>query len=200
MQGAREYASDGQRSPFVLQSLRGGAHMKQFSKASLLSLMALAFVCAAAAGVARGDARDLRVISARAGGVNLASGDVKVRRAAAADWLGLSAQDELKSGDTVRTGPTGRVEILLNPGSYFRAGGGTEFTLASADLNDLRVELARGSAVVEATGYGDTSLSIDVAVPGALVEIVRSGVYRINAPAGGPAEVAVTKGRVIIDR
>jgi hypothetical protein len=160
--------------------------------------MALAFVCAGAAGVARGDVRDLRVVSARAGGVNLVSGDVKVRRAASADWLALSAPDELKSGDTVRTGLTGRVEVLLNPGSYFRAGGGTEFTLASADLDSLRVELARGGAIVEATGYGDMNLSIDVAVPGALVKIVRSGVYRINVPAAGPAEVAVTKGRAVV--
>lgn len=172
--------------------------MKQFTKASLLSLMALAFVCAGAAGVARGDVRDMRIVSARAGGVNLVSGDVKVRRAASADWVALSTPGELKSGDTVRTGLTGRVEILLNPGSYFRAGGDTEFTLASADLNDLRVELARGSAVIEATGYGDMSLSIEVAVPGALVEIVRSGVYRLNVPASGPPEVAVEKGRAVI--
>lgn len=169
--------------------------MKQFTKASLLSLMALVFVCA---GAARGDVRDLRVISARAGGVNLVSGDVKVRRAASADWVALSASDELKGGDTVRTGSTGRVEILLNPGSYFRAGGSTEFTLASADLDDLRVELARGSAVVEATGYGDMRLSIEVTVPGALVQIVRSGVYRLNVPATGPPEVAVTKGRAVV--
>ncbi|MFL6253820.1 MAG: hypothetical protein ACJ74T_02250, partial [Pyrinomonadaceae bacterium] len=79
-----------------------------------------------------------------------------------------------------------------------RAGGNTEFTLASADLDELRVELARGSAVVEATGYGDMNLSIDVAVPGAIVKIVRSGVYRINVPAGGPTEVAVTKGRAVV--
>jgi hypothetical protein len=160
--------------------------------------MALAFVCAGALGVARADVRDSRVISARAGGVNLVSGDVRVRRAASADWLALSTADELKGGDTVRTGPTGRVEILLNPGSYFRAGGGTEFTLAGADLEDLRVELARGAAVVEATGYGDMNLSIEVSMPGARVRVVRSGVYRFNAPAGGPAEVAVTKGRAVL--
>jgi uncharacterized membrane protein YgcG len=172
--------------------------MKQLKKVSLRSLMVLAFVCAGAFGVARADVRDLRVISARAGGVNLVSGDVKVRRAASADWLALSTPDELKSGDTVRTGATGRIEVLLNPGSYFRAGGNTEFTLASADLNELRVELARGSAVVEATGYGDMKLWIEVVTPGALVHVVRSGVYRINAPAGGPTEVAVTKGRAVV--
>ncbi|MFL6337483.1 MAG: hypothetical protein ACJ754_29635 [Pyrinomonadaceae bacterium] len=174
--------------------------MKQFRKASLQSLMALAFVATCALGVARADVSDLRVISARAGGVNLVSGDVKVRRAASADWSVLSTPDELRSGDTVRTGLTGRVEILLNPGSYFRAGGDTEFTLASADLNDLRVELARGSAVVEAMGYGyhATNVSIDVAVPGSLVKILRSGVYRINVPNGAPAEVVVAKGRAAV--
>jgi hypothetical protein len=168
--------------------------MKQFKKTSLRSLVTLAFVCACALGAARADTRDLRVISARAGGVNLVSGDVKVRRVASAEWVALSADDELKGGDAVRTGSDGRVEVLLNPGSYFRAGGGTEFTLASADLDDLRVELARGSAVVEATGYGDTPLAIEVAMPGGLVRIERSGVYRLNAP----AEVAVTKGRAVV--
>jgi hypothetical protein len=160
--------------------------------------MALAFVCAGAFGVARADVRDLRIISARAGGVNFVSGDVKVRRAASADWLALSTPNELKSGDTVRTGMTGRVEILLNPGSYLRAGGNTEFTLASADLDELRVELARGNTVVEATGYGEMNLSIEVAVPGAIVSIVRGGVYRINVPAAGPPEVAVVKGRAAV--
>ena len=172
--------------------------MKQFRKTSLRTLLALAFVCAGAYGVARADRRDLRIISAQAGGVNLVSGDVKVRRAASADWLALSIEDDLKGGDAVRTGPTGRVEILLNPGSYLRAGGDTEFTLASGDLDDLRVDLARGSAIVEATGYGEMPLSIKVETPGGVVEIVRTGVYRINAPAGGPLEVAVEKGRAVV--
>jgi hypothetical protein len=182
-----------------LKAFQGGAHMKQFTNASLRSLLALAFVAACAYGVARADVRDMRVISARAGGVNLVAGDVKVRRAASADWLALSTSDELKSGDTVRTGMTGRIEVLLNPGSYFRAGGNTEFMLASADLDELRVELARGSAVVEATGYGDMNIRIEVVTPGAPVKIVRSGVYRINAPAGGATEVAVTKGRAVVN-
>ena len=96
--------------------------MRQFKKTSLPNLLALAFVCACALGVARADTNDLRVISARAGGVNLVTGDVRVRRAASADWVTLSTTDELKSGDTVRTGSAGRVEILLNPGSYLRTG------------------------------------------------------------------------------
>lgn len=172
--------------------------MKHFRKASLRTLLLSAFVCAGASGVAGAEVSDARVISARAGGVNFVAGDVKVRRAASADWDALSVGDELKSGDAVRTGPAGRVEVLLNPGSYFRAGRSTEFTLTSANLEDLQVELARGSAVVEATGYGDMKLFLQVSMPGALVKIERSGVYRLNAPAGGPPEVAVVKGRAVV--
>ena len=172
--------------------------MKQFRKASLRTLLLLAFVCAGALGVAGSDRRDARVISARAGGVNFVSGDVKLRRAASAEWRALSAGDDLKGGDTVRTGSAARVEVLLNPGSYFRAGSNAEFTLTSADLEDLRVELVRGGAVVEATGYGDMKMFLQVTLPGAVVKIERSGVYRLNAPEGGPSEVAVTKGRAVV--
>jgi hypothetical protein len=176
--------------------------MKNIRNTSLGILFALLFVAAPAAVVARGDdandIRDARVVSARAGRVNFVSGDVRLRRSGSPDWRGLTADDELKSGDTVSVGAGGRVEILLNPGSYFRAGASTEFTLAEADLEDLRVELAHGSAVVEAMGYGELDLSITVATPRATVRILRSGIYRVNALADGAAEVAVFDGRALV--
>lgn len=172
--------------------------MKKIKTSALRSLFALAFVAACACGVARADVRDARVISARAGGVNFVAGDVRVRRAGAKEWRELTAEDELRSGDAVRTGVAGRVEILLNPGSYFRAGGSTEFTLEDANLDELRVRLARGSAVIEATGFNDLEVLIAVVTPRALVKILLSGVYRINVPDEGPTEVAVTKGRALV--
>lgn len=180
--------------------------MKKIRNASLGIFFVLLFA-SAAAGVARADdaddandvRADARVISARAGRVNFVSGDVRLRRAGSLESRALGADDELKSGDTVTTGAGGRVEILLNPGSYFRAGAGTEFTLAEADLDELRVELARGSAVVEATGYRDTELSIVVATPRTTVRIVRTGIYRLNALPDGTAEVGVFEGRVLLD-
>src|ERR1051325_2584896 len=127
--------------------------MKRIMNASLRSLLALAFVAVCGASAARAQIHDARVIRARAGGVNFVSGDVSMRREGDKSWLRLSANEELKSGDIVRTGAEGRVEVLLNPGSYLRAGGDTMFTLADASLEDLRVAMVRGSAVVEATGY-----------------------------------------------
>ncbi|MET0624880.1 MAG: hypothetical protein ABW250_18170 [Pyrinomonadaceae bacterium] len=174
--------------------------MKNIKSSGLGILFTILFAAGFAPVAARADIndiRDTRVISARAGRVNLITGDARLRRAGSLEWRALTAEDELKSGDTV-TVASGRVEILLNPGSYFRAAAGAEFTLAAAELDDLRVELARGSAVVEAMGYGDNDLSITVSTPRSNVRILRTGVYRINASADGTAELAVSDGRALL--
>jgi uncharacterized membrane protein YgcG len=159
--------------------------------AVVLSACAGAFASASAAD------RDDRVISARAGGVNFVSGDVTVKRAGKADWETLTAEDELKAGDAVRTGADGRAEVLLNPGSYLRLGENAEFELTSPKLDDLRLRLARGSAVIEATGYGKFDLLIVVLTPTAETKIVRTGVYRVNVLAS-ETEVLVSKGLALV--
>lgn len=169
--------------------------MKSFLKSSTLCLLALASFVAASA---RAQTRDDRLISAKAGGVNFVAGDVKTCHADSKDWLSVSVKDDLRSGDAARTGADGRVEVLLNPGSYLRAGASTEFALEDASLDNLRVRLTRGSVLVEATGYGDLGLDIEVATPQTRVSIVRTGVYRIDVSQSGETAVSVLKGRALV--
>lgn len=172
--------------------------MKKILRHTLRALIALSFVSACAAAQTTRSSRDARVIMARAGGVNFVEGEVNVRVAGQKDWQRLGVKDDLRSGDTVRTGPDGRVEVLLNPGSYFRAGEGTEFTLTDDSLDKLRLDIARGSAIVEAVGYDNLDLSINVNTPKGRVQIVRTGVYRFNVQPSGETEVAVFKGRALV--
>src|SRR5437764_6310316 len=186
-------------SPVRPRSFRkGSAHMKNILKASLRSFIALSFVSVFAVAPAHAQNREEHFISARAGGVNFVAGDVRARGEGESDWRRLSVKDDLKGGDAVRTSADGRVEVLLNPGSYFRAGEGAEFELVDASLDDLRLRLTRGSALVEATGYDELDLSIVIATPQTRVRIARTGVYRINVPAAGVPEVAVQKGRAFV--
>lgn len=171
--------------------------MKKILNVTTRTLLALSFVAVCAA-FADAQSRDQRFISARAGGINFISGDVSARHEGDSDWNRLSVKDDLKSGDTVRTGTDGRAEVLLNPGSYLRMGEGSQFVMVSTSLDDLQIGLARGSAVIEATGYSDLDLSINVATPQARVKIVRSGVYRLNVLPSGETEVAVLKGRALV--
>jgi len=219
MKTAREYAASRKRQAKSLPSAFGtdkeSAHMKNLLKSStlcVLALVSLSTVTARAqtrdkqlvlfdrqtsdsARPVDGQTRDARLISARAGGINLASGDVKARRAGSPDWQSISVKDDLKTGDAARTGADSRVEVLLNPGSYLRAGALTEFELTDASLDHLRINVLRGNVLVEATGYDELGLNIQITTPRTHVELARSGVYRIDVAESGETVVSVQKGR-----
>jgi len=146
----------------------------------------------------RAQNREKFVISARAGGVNAVSGRAEVKSTPGADWQLLSVTDDLKSGDTVKTSDDGRLEVLLNPGSYLRIGENSEFQLADSSLDNLEVKLLRGTAIVEATGAEETQLAIGITTPHARMTIVRRGLYRVNVVPGDATELFVRKGRVLL--
>lgn len=172
--------------------------MRNTSKTLLLGLFTLSLLAVCQAPSALAQSRDLKLISARAGAVNFTSGAVEFKRKTGTRWEALTNTHDLRSGDAVRTGADGRAEILLNPGSYFRAGAETEFALVDASLDDLRLRLSRGAAVIEATGYSETDLSIVVATPQSRIRIIRTGIYRLSVLPDGRTELAVQKGRAYV--
>ena len=137
--------------------------------------------------------REKHIISAKAGAVNAVSGHVMVKRVGQGPQL-LSNQDDLVSGDVVKTGVNSQAEILLNPGSYLRLAENSEMVLSDNSLDNLLVRLNRGSVIIEATGADDTQLRIAVATDQQQLIIARRGIYRINAKAGS-TELVVEKGR-----
>jgi uncharacterized membrane protein YgcG len=132
-------------------------------------------------------------ISAQAGGVNAIIGQVTVNRSGQAPAV-LTNSDDIAAGDVVTTGSQGYVEVLLNPGSYFRVRENSEFQFEDSSLDHLRLKLVKGSAIVEATGIDDMDLNIRVVTSQAVFTIMRSGVYRIDAQPDF-AELLVRKGR-----
>ena len=92
--------------------------------------------------------------------------------------------EDLEKGDVVKTGYDGRVEILLNPGSYMRVAENSEFELSNNSLENLEVRLIRGTAIMEVTGADDTELLINITTPHTRMAIVRRGLYRVNVVPG----------------
>lgn len=176
--------------------------MRSVCRISTHCLATLSFValCLTTVTAQQAQTRDVRVISVRAGGVNFVSGDVTFKAEQKGGWQRLAATHNLDSGFRVKTGADGLAEVLLNPGSYLRLGGGSELELTDASLDSLSMRLDRGSVVIEAaTGYGDASdFGIAVVTPQTRVAIIRSGVYRINVLPTGLTEVAVFKGRALV--
>jgi len=143
--------------------------------------------------------REKFVISARAGGVNAVTGRATMRPHGDSEWQLLTIKEDLETGDVVRTGLDGRVEMLLNPGSYMRIGEDSEFELADNSLENLEVRLIRGTAIVEVTGSDDEELFIGITTPHARLSIVRRGLYRLNVVPGNTTELIVRKGRVMLE-
>lgn len=137
-------------------------------------------------------ASSLYVISAKAGAVNFVEGKVSVARKEGKGGF-LLKTDELEIGDTVSTGANGKAEILLNPGSFVRLAENSVFEFASTSLEDLRLELKSGSAMFEV--ITDNEFSFAVSTPKAKINIIKSGVYRIDVLSDGAGKIEVWKGR-----
>jgi FecR-like protein len=141
--------------------------------------------------------RNMYVVSAKAGAVNIVEGVASYKRDAD-NWDMLIAGDDLKNGDAVKTGSDGRLEVLLNPGSYLRIGQNTEFVFIDTALDQLKIELLRGSASIEvAVGDGQIGTLATIVTPEGEFYIVRGGIYRFNVEQGR-VEAFVRKGKLMI--
>ncbi|HUS12923.1 MAG TPA: FecR domain-containing protein [Pyrinomonadaceae bacterium] len=146
----------------------------------------------------RAQNREKFVISARAGGVNAVTGRASMRHGNT-EWRQLTIKEDLEAGDIVKTDTDGRVEMLLNPGSYMRIGEDSEFELSDNSLENLEVRLIRGTAIVEVTGATDDELFIGITTPHTRMSIIRRGLYRVNVLSGDSTELIVRKGRVMLE-
>jgi hypothetical protein len=158
---------------------------------SSVVLLACAITCVA-------QNREKFVISAKAGGINAITGQASIHGRGESDWQQLMITDDLQAGDRVRTDSDGRVEILLNPGSYLRVGGDSEVELADNSLANLEVRVIRGTAVVEAAGVEESQMLINISTPHARLAIDRQGLYRLNVIPNDATTLIVRKGRVIL--
>lgn len=165
----------------------------------LISAALAAFLTIFAAASAQAQTSSSQyVISAKAGGINSASGDVQVRRRGANGFESLSTQDSLEGGDRVSIGAGGRVEMLLSPGAYFRAAENSEFELENSSLDNLRVKLTAGSAIIEATGADGANMFVEVRTPQTTVAVNKRGIYRINVLPSRQTAVYVREGHALV--
>lgn len=171
-------------------------------KRALISLLTLlvASLIAAIPFSAGAQNREKFIISARAGGINAVTGRAAVRAHGSGDWQQVTSKDDLETGDVLSTGFDGRVEMLLNPGSFLRIGENSEIELVDNSLENLDIHLVRGTAIVEVTGADDTELLINITTPHTRMAIVRRGLYRVNVVPGDATELIVRKGRVMLER
>lgn len=166
---------------------------------ALASILFIAALLPIVPSVTTAQNREKFIISARAGGVNAVTGRATVRSRKNVEWHQLMITENLERGDVVKTGNDGRVEVLLNPGSYMRLAENSEFELSNNSLENLELRLIRGTAIMEVTGADDAELLINIVTPHTRMAIVRRGLYRVNVAPEDATELIVRKGRVVLE-
>jgi FecR protein len=156
-------------------------------------------VCVAVTGIfaqQRGvTAADKYKISAKAGLVNYSEGLTSVTHLDGTTGT-LITGDQLSAGDKVITSEGGLAEVLLNPGSYLRLGSDSEFSFRVTSLDDLRLDVRRGSAILEV--FASNQFRVTAYTPKSRVTIVNSGVYRIDVAADGNGLLSVVEGKAVV--
>ena len=168
--------------------------MKNYLLRTSAICLALGFAAAFAVGqddTISAAAGDRYIVSARAGGVNYVEGTVGVVRKSGRSGLLLKG-DTLNVGDRVSTAANGKVEILLNPGSFLRLGGTSAFEFNNTSLDELELRLDSGTAILEV--YAADEFKVNVKTPSAAYSLVKSGVFRIDIPNARTSTLSVWKG------
>lgn len=97
---------------------------------------------------------------------------------------------DIGEGRELRT-EQGRAEVLLTPGVFLRVGDSTAIRMVSERLEDTRVELLSGSAIMEVNDLAPNT-SVTLLYKQWRVQAPQRGVYRIDA---NPAQMRVYRGQ-----
>jgi hypothetical protein len=100
---------------------------------------------------------------------------------------------DLATGQTLSTG-TGKAEVLLTPGVFFRLGDNSAATLVSPSLTNTEMALGKGQALVEVDSiYKDNVLRVEQ--NGATTQLLKTGIYGFDASSG---DIRVFQGEALV--
>ncbi len=128
------------------------------------------------------------VISAHSGLIHFSDGSVFLDDQRVEQKTGKF--DQMNNGSELRT-QDGRVEVLLTPGTFLRLGENSAIRMVSNQLDDTRVELLSGSAILDQGSDTLADTSVTVLYNLDQVHIKKAGRYRFDSE---PPQVKVESG------
>lgn len=152
---------------------------------------------AAAALALAGGALAQNAISAKAGMVNVADGDVFLLDAKGGEPRKVEPKItefiDIKEGQTLKTGE-GRAEVLLVPGTFLRMAEESSFRLTSNKLSDARLEMLTGSGLLEVSESMEDG-KVTILTRDATLSVAKAGLYRVDSD---PARIRVYLGEAMV--
>jgi hypothetical protein len=100
----------------------------------------------------------------------------------------------LTPNETLSTDSTGKAELLLTPGVFFRLGSNSEVRMVANSLTNTQLQLTRGEAFVDAPMLLKDN-NVQILEQSASVKLLKDGLYRFDADRG---QVAVFDGKIAV--
>jgi len=124
--------------------------------------------------------------------VSVINGDVTSMRGDSGDWVALTVNAPVVSGDKIATGRGARTEVQLDHANILRIGQDSEARIADLSRSRIQVQLSKG--VVNLTVMKDNESDVEIDTPNVAVRPMKEGRYRIQVNEQGETEVIVRKG------
>lgn len=178
--------------PWTSNKAEAKKMLRLWSRVSMLGVFVLGGACIAAAAPAR---------MPMPGSLNSVQGHVSFGGQEAPEWP--RGSERLRPGEAIKTAH-GKAELLLTPGTFLRIGNFSEAEMLSRSLENTRVKMMKGSALVEAEA--DYKNDLTIAMDGARTRIEKKGFYGFDAGTetigvlNGKAEVYVGDSRFKLTR
>lgn len=147
-----------------------------FKTVTQASLAALLFAAGASAQA---------VISAKAGVIHYVEGEVFVGEKDSKTAVEVKTggrYTDVKENQELSTGE-GRVEVLLNPGVFLRLGENSSVKMISTRLVDTRLDVTKGSALIEVVEVLKDN-TVTVLAKDAALTVTKSGLFRLDPETG----------------
>jgi hypothetical protein len=132
------------------------------------------------------------VISAHSGVIHFSDGSVFLDDQRVEQKTGKFEQ--MNNGSELRT-QDGRAEVLLTPGTFLRMGANSAIRMVSNQLDDTRVELLSGSAILDQGSDTLAGTAVTILYNLDQVQIKTAGRYRFDSE---PPQVKVESGDVAV--
>lgn len=132
------------------------------------------------------------IVSAKSGVVNYVEGNVLLDGKTIES--SITKYTDIKENSVLHTGE-GRAEVLLTPGTILRMGESADLKMITNRLIDTRVELQRGSAVVETVQTAKDN-SVTVVVNHGAASLAKAGIYRFDT---APPRLEVFHGEAMVE-
>ena len=111
--------------------------------------------------------------------ISYISGDVSFWRPGAEEWTPARVNTPLAPGDSLFTGPNGKVEVQIGPRAFVRAASGTQIGLDNQEAGFVQFGVTAGRASLDLRELARAQI-VELDTPNAAFTIERTGYYHID--------------------